>query len=64
MTEEDRYHIESEEHNNCVLCLIDDKGSMTQEEISQYFKLTKMRICQIEKEAIKKVNKRIPKFMY
>lgn len=62
MTEEDRYHIESEEHNNCVLCLIDDKGSMTQEEISQYFKLTKMRICQVEKEALKKFNKRMGKF--
>lgn len=64
LSEDHRYFVESEEHNNCVFCLIDDKGPMTQEDISQYFNLTKMRICQIEKEAIKKVNKRISKFMY
>lgn len=57
----DRHFIASEEHNNCVLCLVYDKGPMTQEEVASYFGLSKMRICQIEKKAIQKLNKRIAK---
>lgn len=58
LTESHRHHIESEEHNNCVLCLVDEKGPMNYEQISQYIGLTKTRILQIEKWAIKKLGKR------
>lgn len=55
----DRYYIDSKEHNNCVLCLINEKGKMTLDEIAKYFKLSRMRVCQIEKKATKKVMKRL-----
>lgn len=60
LSEEDRYYINSERHNNCVFCLIDERGSMTQEDISQYFGVSKMRISQIEKQALEKVRKKAP----
>jgi len=61
LDEGDRHFIESEEHNNCVLCLVYDKGQMTQEEVASYFGLSKMRICQIEKKALQKLEKRLAK---
>lgn len=63
LKEEERYYINSKEHNNCVLCLVEDRGPMTQEEVAQYFGLSKMRICQIEKRAIEKLNRRIARFV-
>lgn len=61
LSEGDRHFIISEEHNNCVLCLVYDKGAMTQEEVASYFGLSKMRICQIEKKALEKLERRITK---
>lgn len=55
---EDRHFIPSQDHNNCVLCLVNDKGSMTQEQVGNYLGLTKMRISQIERQALKKLEKR------
>lgn len=57
----DRHFIDSEKHNNCVLCLVYDKGPMTQEEVASYFGLSKMRICQIEKKALQKLERRMIK---
>lgn len=37
LVKEDRYYISSLEHNNCVLCLINEKGPMTQAEIARLF---------------------------
>jgi DNA-directed RNA polymerase sigma subunit (sigma70/sigma32) len=59
LNENNRYYINSKEHNNCVLCLINDKGAMTQETVAFYFGVTKMRICQVESEACRKLNKRM-----
>jgi DNA-directed RNA polymerase sigma subunit (sigma70/sigma32) len=59
LTEEERYFVNSPEDNNCVLCLIDRKGPMSQEEVGRYLGLTKMRISQIQKIAEKKLNIRI-----
>ena len=58
LTQTDRHFISSQDHNNCVLCLVNDKGNMTQEEIGTYLGLTKMRISQIEKQALQKLEKR------
>lgn len=52
-----RYYIDSPQDNNCVLCLIKRLGPMTQEQIGEYMNLTRMRILQIEKQAIKKLQK-------
>lgn len=35
LEEDDRYFIDSEEDLDCVLCLIDRKGSMTQQEVAR-----------------------------
>ena len=63
LEEEDRHFINSPEHNNCTLCLVNDKGEMTQEEVSQYLGLSKMRVCQLEKLALKKFQKRMKKIV-
>jgi len=58
LTENDRYYIDSEEHNNCYLCLIKEKGSMTQEEVGKYMGISKMRVSQIERTALKHLKKK------
>ena len=59
LTEDERYFIDSEEHNNCTFCLVHDKGPMTQEEVAKYFGISKMRVCQIEKRALKTFTKKM-----
>jgi len=59
LKEEDRHFINSEEHNNCVICLSEAKGPMTQAEIASYLDLSKMRICQIEHKALEKLKKKL-----
>ena len=44
----------SEENFNCVI-LASENGPMTLQKIGDLFGLTRMRICQIEKNAIKKI---------
>ena len=62
LIEEDRHHINAPEYNNCVLCLAGERGPLTQEEIAGYFGLSKMRICQLEKFALIKFNKKMKKY--
>ena len=50
-----RYWINSNSSQNCCLVASQDKSKMTLEEIGIFFKVTRMRICQIEKKAIKKI---------
>jgi transcriptional regulator len=59
LSEDHRHYVPSEEHGNCVLCLAEDKGPMTQAEIASYMGLSKMRICQIEHQAVAKLKKRL-----
>jgi DNA-directed RNA polymerase sigma subunit (sigma70/sigma32) len=59
LTEKDRYYINSEEDNNCVFCLINRKGTMTQDSIGKYLGLSKMRVSQIQEIALKKVGRKI-----
>jgi DNA-directed RNA polymerase specialized sigma subunit len=61
LNKEDRYYVNSEKHNNCMFCLVSEKGEMTQEEVSQYFGISKMRVCQLEKLALKKFRKKMKK---
>lgn len=62
LSEDHRYFVNSSNHSNCVFCLIDDKGKMTQEEVGRYFDLTKMRISQLEKQALDKFKKKMKLF--
>lgn len=59
LTSENRHFINSAKDNNCVLCLADRLGPLTQAEVAAYLGVSKMRICQIEKKALKKVRKKI-----
>jgi DNA-directed RNA polymerase sigma subunit (sigma70/sigma32) len=44
-------------HDNCVLCLIDDKGAMTQEQVASYLNIAKECVHVIEKRALKKLTR-------
>jgi DNA-directed RNA polymerase sigma subunit (sigma70/sigma32) len=63
LRKEDRHFVDSAQHNNCVICLVDDKGKMTQEEVGNYLGLTKMRISQIERQALEKFKRRAARFL-
>lgn len=62
LSKDDRYYVNSAEHNNCVFCLVNEKGPMTQDEISKYLEISKMRVCQVERRAVSKLSKRINLF--
>ena len=49
-----RYWIDCKKHNNCSL-IGAKKGPLTLQEIGDVFKVTRMRICQIEKTILGKV---------
>jgi len=54
-----RMWIDHDKDNNCSLVSIYHNGSMTLDEISKRLKISLVRVSQIEKEAIKKLSKRI-----
>jgi len=58
-----RYWINKESSNNCCINLIREnneaKDKFTLQDIGDLFKVTRMRICQIEKIAIKKLKDKI-----
>ena len=58
-----RYWIKCEKSNNCCVLLLKDKDfnedKTTLQDIGDIFKVTRMRICQIEKNAIKKLRDKI-----
>tara|TARA_B100000886_G_C20224232_1_gene407779 strand:- start:92 stop:337 length:246 start_codon:yes stop_codon:yes gene_type:complete len=53
-----RAWFDCKQYNNCVLLASED-GPMTLQNIGDLFKLTRMRICQIEKNAISKIRELI-----
>ena len=55
----DRCWIDYPEDNNCIYCTIEKNGSMTLDEVSKRLKISLVRVSQIEKEALKKLSKRI-----
>lgn len=58
LDKEDRHYVVAEQYNNCVLCLVEAVGPMTQEKVGEYLNISKMRVSQCEKRALKKITKR------
>jgi DNA-directed RNA polymerase specialized sigma subunit len=44
---------------NCALAQVIKDGNLTMESISQILGVSKMRICQIEKQTVEKIKKKI-----
>ena len=59
----DRYFIDLPEYNNCVICLVNEYGPMTQEEVGNILGICKMRISQVEKKAKEKFDQRMKKYI-
>jgi DNA-directed RNA polymerase sigma subunit (sigma70/sigma32) len=57
-----RQWMECSKHNNCII-LASQGGPKTLQEIGDLNGLTRMRICQIEKSALKKVRELLYKVM-
>ena len=49
-----RHWIENDKSSNCVL-IASQEGPMTLQEIGDIFGITRMRVCQIEKKILKKL---------
>ena len=56
-----RYWIEHKKSMNCGLITLKETEKLTLESIGEIFKVTRMRICQLEKLAIKKIKEKIKK---
>ena len=64
LQENDRYYIDAPGHENCLFCLIADyPDGMTQAEIANFLGLSKMRVCQIEHQAIAKLDRKTKKIL-
>ena len=50
-----RYWIDRKESQMCCINLCNERENLTLEEVGEIFGVTRMRICQIEKNAIKKL---------
>ena len=56
-----RYWIDKKECGNCTISLVRSREKLTLEEIGRIFNVTRMRVCQIEKIAIKKIKEKLKK---
>ena len=58
-----RYWINCKQSKNCCVLMVKNKdydsNKITLQDIGDIFKVTRMRICQIEKNAIKKLKDRL-----
>ena len=63
LKKDNRHFVNEPKYDNCVLCLSEREGPMTQAQIAKYLNLSKMRICQIEHQAIAKFRKKIKKIL-
>ena len=52
-----RYWHNLESSNNCIINKVNENKDMTLQEIGELFNITRMRVCQIEKKSLQKLNK-------
>jgi hypothetical protein len=53
-----KYWMEHKQSNNCTM-IAASNGEMTLQDIGDIFKITRMRVCQIEKSVTKKIMQKI-----
>ena len=51
-----RYWYNLESSNNCIINKVNENKDMTLQEIGELFNITRKRVCQIEKNSLKKLN--------
>jgi hypothetical protein len=54
-----KHWIDYEKGCNCAVATVQKEGSLTLQEIGKIYKLTRMRICQIEKSLCKKITEEL-----
>lgn len=59
-----RYWIDSKEYSNCCIIGANDGDKITLQSIGEMFKVTRMRICQIEKIAVSKLKEKVNSMMW
>lgn len=59
----DRHFVNSPKHDNCILCLVNDQGSMTQDEVANILGISKVRVSQFEVQALRKLRLAQEKFI-
>jgi|TARA_B100001059_G_C17376650_1_gene352363 DNA-directed RNA polymerase sigma subunit (sigma70/sigma32) len=52
-----RYWHNLESSSNCIINKVNENKDMTLQEIGELFDITRMRVCQIEKKSLQKLNK-------
>ena len=52
-----RYWHDIEASYNCILNKVNEENDLTLQEIGDLFSITRMRVCQIEKQTLKKIKK-------
>ena len=57
--DKERCRIDSPEDNNCIFTAIENHGAMTLAEVAKRLGISLVRVSQIEKQALKKLSKRI-----
>lgn len=56
---QERKYVNSIQDNNCIECLINRLGPMTQLQVAEFLELSVARISQVEVEAIRKMKEKM-----